>query len=380
MKMRRIFFFHPEMHHAIFLINSFRKAGLQPLILCPDYVFRLAAGRLHKVDGSRFPFQGCSLLESSCLLLFNAVLAFFKALYYLRLLSLNNYYFISDFGAQLCLKILRHELFYSFQDYAKSTSVLARWLNIFIVNENLISTQLFKKDHKKLCQVSNSLANIVVYPSENLQISEQPSKETQIQIVNYGGDFDMRGLPLQKSEFKHNSQRLVCCARAPSYRKGGDNLLQALIELSISGLVERDSLCVRILGEITEPPLLDLLNRCSSIGIIPVTHRQYPVREVRTVMASSDFFVMPSRSEGQPYAALEAINLGLPLVVSRECNLDHFRDGVHGFLLEHLDSASLTKKMRNILANPEQLSYYRSQLASLADIYSWNNYEELVST
>jgi poly(glycerol-phosphate) alpha-glucosyltransferase len=43
--------------------------------------------------------------------------------------------------------------------------------------------------------------------------------------------------------------------------------------------------------------------------------------EKLALMESSDAFVLPSHSEGQPLAVLEAWALGLPAVISAECNL-----------------------------------------------------------
>jgi glycosyltransferase involved in cell wall biosynthesis len=69
-----------------------------------------------------------------------------------------------------------------------------------------------------------------------------------------------------------------------------------------------------------------------------------------SLLALADIFVLPSRNEGQPYAILEALAAGLPIISSSVgCIPETVREGVEGFLVEPRDIESLAKRMELLI-------------------------------
>ena len=68
--------------------------------------------------------------------------------------------------------------------------------------------------------------------------------------------------------------------------------------------------------------------------------------------AVADVFVLPSRWEGFPYAILEAMDAGLPIVTTAIRGMaDHLRDGVHGLLVPPGDAPALAAAVQRLLAD-----------------------------
>lgn len=68
--------------------------------------------------------------------------------------------------------------------------------------------------------------------------------------------------------------------------------------------------------------------------------------DVRAVLRAADVFVLPSRSEGNSYSLLEALDAGLPCVATTVGAAPQMiKDGVNGHLVPRLDAARLAKAL-----------------------------------
>lgn len=77
---------------------------------------------------------------------------------------------------------------------------------------------------------------------------------------------------------------------------------------------------------------------------------------VREWMAEADLFVLPSYSEGFSMAVLEAMGMGLPVVVTPVGALKEVvQDGVHGRIVPVGDESALCEGLRACLEAPEQM-------------------------
>ena len=86
-------------------------------------------------------------------------------------------------------------------------------------------------------------------------------------------------------------------------------------------------------------------------------------RQKKNLLVASDILILPSRNEGQPYAILEAMAAGLPVISTRvACIPETVRDGVDGFLIEPGDINSLAEKI-GLLIRDEKLRYRMGQSA-----------------
>lgn len=75
--------------------------------------------------------------------------------------------------------------------------------------------------------------------------------------------------------------------------------------------------------------------------------------DARSLLAAADVFVLPSRHEGMPLVALEAMEAGLPVVATRVIgSSEAVDDGVTGMLVRPADPAALGAALARLLADP----------------------------
>lgn len=128
------------------------------------------------------------------------------------------------------------------------------------------------------------------------------------------------------------------CVGTVIYQKGFDLLVDA------SEVVEDPPWRVTVLGE--GPERAALSHRAAERGVV-----EFPgwSSDVAGALAAADFACMPSRWESAPYAALEAMNAGRPLVAfDVEGVRDYVVDGVSGILVPPNDVDALSAALRRI--------------------------------
>ncbi len=91
-----------------------------------------------------------------------------------------------------------------------------------------------------------------------------------------------------------------------------------------------------------------------------------------SALASAECFVLPSYSEGLSVSVLEAMGMGLPVVITRQCNLPEVSDFDCGWTIEP-DSGQLASALRSLLSAPdrERSSFGKNGQRLVADRYSW---------
>ncbi len=130
--------------------------------------------------------------------------------------------------------------------------------------------------------------------------------------------------------------------------KGFDFLLEAVALLA---------------GEPTGPSLAlagegplrgSLVDRADKLGIADRVHFLGFHRDVRPVFEALDVFVLSSESEAMPYAVLEAMAMGLPVVGTSVGGVPEIIvEGVTGSLVPSRDPQALAGALRPLLASPE---------------------------
>lgn len=90
---------------------------------------------------------------------------------------------------------------------------------------------------------------------------------------------------------------------------------------------------------------LGLTEHCLFLGV-----RQ----DIPEVLAAMDLLVLPSLSEGMPYAALEGMAMGKPIVATAVNGVPELiQNGVTGLLVPRKDPAALAKAIEEVLANSD---------------------------
>jgi glycosyltransferase involved in cell wall biosynthesis len=129
---------------------------------------------------------------------------------------------------------------------------------------------------------------------------------------------------------------------------------------------------------VSEPKARALLdktkNHLSNNGIINISTKQYSQSAYLNLLSSSDLFVMPSRLEGSSPAALEALWLGIPSILSQACGIDQFKDGDHGIILSKVTPQLLCDALYSVVQCPLKLRAWRSCIENDISCYTWNAY------
>ncbi len=69
---------------------------------------------------------------------------------------------------------------------------------------------------------------------------------------------------------------------------------------------------------------------------------------------SADAFVLPTWREGFPYAIMEAMHTGLPIVTTRMRGMaDHLQEGINALFVEPRNPSDLARALLEILSNDE---------------------------
>jgi glycosyltransferase involved in cell wall biosynthesis len=94
--------------------------------------------------------------------------------------------------------------------------------------------------------------------------------------------------------------------------------------------------------------------------------------DVRHLLSAADIYVMPSLWEGMPIALLEAMNLGLPILITQvEGVMDLIEHNESGFLVPPRDTQALVKGINFLIENP----FVRNRLGARAKEVFLNGYE-----
>ena len=156
-------------------------------------------------------------------------------------------------------------------------------------------------------------------------------------------------LGLRRQLGLHPSARIALTVGRLVEQKGFDLLLRAAPRIVAE---QPDS----VLAWIGVGPLEDQLR--AAVGALGLEGRVRFLgrrRDVPALLAASDVLVLPSRFEGLPLAALEAMAAGLPVVGTRVCGTSEVVvDGETGRLVEPGDAVGLAEAVVSALGDPER--------------------------
>ena len=141
-------------------------------------------------------------------------------------------------------------------------------------------------------------------------------------------------------------------------RKGGDLFLEAFRRLQASRSDGR-SLRGVIVGGDTARGAVEAAGLASAVTVLD------PAREVEDLYAAADVFLSPSRAEGMPFAVLECLAVGLPVVASDIPGQAAIAESIAACRLTSLEPASIAGAVADVLALDEVQR--RQELAAARD-------------
>lgn len=154
-------------------------------------------------------------------------------------------------------------------------------------------------------------------------------------------------LPLEHPAREPGARRLLFTGRF-SHQKGLDLLIRSLGELHQEGYIFQCD----IIGD--GPLKAELLKQIHAEVLKDHVFLRGPVdgKDVRNLLLQADVFIMPSRYEGMSNSVLEAMEAGLPVVVTKCGGIDHYIGFKNGWTSPPNDQQALTHSLRQMLEAP----------------------------
>ncbi|MFC4036709.1 glycosyltransferase family 4 protein [Streptomyces polygonati] len=229
---------------------------------------------------------------------------------------------------------------------------VARGLPLIVTEQQVHEALVLDADARERMRASYLAARAVIFVSEG-------NRATMRRVVGLDGvrncvipnGVDTARLPmpdrpaLPRSD--HAGARLMTAARlAP------EKALHLLIE-AVSALPASMVGTVNLFGEGPEHDRLDRL--VQELGLRSRVFLRPWSDRIAEHLAEHDLFVLPSRAEGMPFALLEAMAVGLPVVASDVAgNAEALLDGAAGTLVPQGDSTALADGIRRALTDPAE--------------------------
>jgi glycosyltransferase involved in cell wall biosynthesis len=103
----------------------------------------------------------------------------------------------------------------------------------------------------------------------------------------------------------------------------------------------------------------DLARQAADLGVAQFLHLPGHRTDARMLLDAADLFVLPSRQEGMPLAALEAMDAGLPVVATDVIGTaEVVSHGATGTLVPPEDPPALAEAITDLLADPDLRQRY----------------------
>ncbi|MFC1936804.1 glycosyltransferase [Chloroflexota bacterium] len=180
--------------------------------------------------------------------------------------------------------------------------------------------------------------------------------------------------------------------------KGIDILLRAVAKLHDSRNIEKQNICLAIIGgdaSVSDGEMSHEMARLQRIKADLDLHEtvyflgKQPQDKLPYYYSAADIMVMPSHYESFGMVALEAMACGTPVVASQVGGLAYLiQDGLTGFHVPDRDPEVLKKRLTAILDNEDLQKSMSSNAVGYAKNYSWeivarqviDLYEELIES
>jgi glycosyltransferase involved in cell wall biosynthesis len=237
--------------------------------------------------------------------------------------------------------VIKGRVFVSLQDYMPKSVAAAKnkgfliWSDQILNNSKTVRESIAKairvvdpkyvdgfsqKSNDEVLKISDFITSPSRYCDEGfLNIAKL---DAQVFRVNYGVDDTIFE---QKVDFFGDGEIRVL-VRAHNIRKGGVQFLKALYQFKLkSGTYTDKKIVFTIVGEPDSYVKHELL-KFQSTPNFEVSYIVVPNRNMPELMRRSDIFIMPSMSEGMSLMCVEAMKVGLPLIITKQCGINNFDD------------------------------------------------------
>jgi len=190
----------------------------------------------------------------------------------------------------------------------------------------------------------------------------------KIRVVNLGSDFKPAS-SLRERNYPflevNGPLRLVFTGQI-TQRKGLSYLFDALFELG-------DKVQCSVIGLCPDPRYLEVLETPRNVKFLGYKNK----RELQEIYRNSDVFVLPSLAEGFPLAAIEAMSLGLSLVITKNTFADDvIISGSNGIVIQPQSTPEIIRAISTYLDNPELVRSMGQMAEKTAQAHTWTVYRD----
>lgn len=149
------------------------------------------------------------------------------------------------------------------------------------------------------------------------------------------------------------------------------------LELVIKALVQigKSSPSCNFLGPAEQSYLIALHTQIKNLhSSLTIQNKVYTSLEQIKLLDSSEYFILPSLSEGMPQALVEAMARGKIVIASdNKGNTDLIKNGKNGFLFKNNNLSSLVSTLENVFSLKKQdKKKIRNEARTSAEFYKWD--------
>lgn len=275
-----------------------------------------------------------------------------------HLLSLNKEVTSIKNPLEIYKKFKNFDVIYCHQLYSLSAlnmiliCILLQKKIIMVSHGNLIVRE--KSRFKKLFFLSITKL-MLLFCSSTTQFLNKNEKARSFQItknnficppfIEFNNDLSRENFYMKKDDSKENNLIKFCYLGANYYeRKGFDRMLR----LCSSFLDSKRKVQLDFIG-VSETEFLK--KKIKQYGLAEAVNFITPIHGTKKYLKliEYDAMLLLSRSEGWPMVVLEAINVKLPLVVSRGTNISDLIETYElGLVLDYFDDCNLTNELHSL--------------------------------
>ncbi|GIP39897.1 glycosyl transferase family 1 [Paenibacillus sp. J31TS4] len=242
---------------------------------------------------------------------------------------------------------------------------------------SLTNSAQLKKKYKKI--VGNFLFfNYFIKNASALQYLTEREKEDSLDFnINSfvcGNAIELGAIEVTRGLKNDNSFNISYLGRLDPYHKGIDILLEACNR--ISSFMRGNNIKLFINGPDDNggrKKIGNIINKYNLEDIVTLGDALYDDQK-RKKLCESDLFVLTSRFEGQPLAVLEALSLGVPVLLTPGTNMaDDIEKYKCGWKADFSVDGIAEQIINAYRARSERELYTKNALKYIADKYSWSN-------
>lgn len=284
--------------------------------------------------------------------------------------------------------VIRGRVFVSLQDYMPKSVAAAKNKGFLVWSDQILNNSKAVRDSitkviqvvdpeyvDGFSQISNDevlkVSDFITSPSRYCDEGFLNIKRLNAPVfrVNYGVDDTIFK---QKIDF-FTDGKIRVLVRAHNIRKGGVQFLKALYQFkSESGSYTDKKIVFTIVGE-PDNYVKDELLKFQKTPNFEVSYIVVPNRNMPELMRRSDIFIMPSMSESMSLMCVEAMKVGLPLIITKQCGIDNFDDSM-GVEIE-CTNESILLALGQAFGNLDMWSIWGGRAHVASKKFNWNNYQ-----